>query len=302
LEQVWFAGAHSDVGGGYAADHLSRLPLSWMAREAVRCHLDVLPGFADPPPFVPRRPHDENHGWWSYLGHRPRALLEHLGAPGADVHDSYFVHVTACRHLVDSLSAKYGDRYPYWRDDPQGEVPRGELEQADRLVAGLHMTLSYRHGKAPIDQEVLEKNGLGKTRRRWWRENAEFDPRLCRQTVDSMLRGDGGIAKVDISRHAVALAVHVLCGGHGAVARLEMFVRNRHRSVMKPPCDVFGSQVERWRLQVGSMWTVIAKASKLLPPMWSGLLRPFSEAGYDLTYEINLRRVHAHKPRFNLRL
>lgn len=34
LEQVWFAGAHSDVGGGYAADGLSNASLHWMIREA----------------------------------------------------------------------------------------------------------------------------------------------------------------------------------------------------------------------------------------------------------------------------
>jgi hypothetical protein len=34
--QVWFAGVHADVGGGYAAprDRLSRVPLRWMLREA----------------------------------------------------------------------------------------------------------------------------------------------------------------------------------------------------------------------------------------------------------------------------
>jgi uncharacterized protein (DUF2235 family) len=37
LEQVWFAGVHSDVGGGYAPSHgelSSDIPLAWMAREA----------------------------------------------------------------------------------------------------------------------------------------------------------------------------------------------------------------------------------------------------------------------------
>ncbi|MFL5063189.1 MAG: phospholipase effector Tle1 domain-containing protein, partial [Xanthobacteraceae bacterium] len=30
LRQVWFAGAHSDVGGGYPNDGLSFVPLCWM--------------------------------------------------------------------------------------------------------------------------------------------------------------------------------------------------------------------------------------------------------------------------------
>ena len=34
LRQVWFAGAHSDVGGGYPDDGLSLVPLCWMIDEA----------------------------------------------------------------------------------------------------------------------------------------------------------------------------------------------------------------------------------------------------------------------------
>jgi len=34
IEQVWFAGAHSDVGGGYATRALADIPLAWMAKKA----------------------------------------------------------------------------------------------------------------------------------------------------------------------------------------------------------------------------------------------------------------------------
>jgi hypothetical protein len=39
LEQVWFAGAHSDVGGGYADTSLSDVTLGWMAERARSCGL-----------------------------------------------------------------------------------------------------------------------------------------------------------------------------------------------------------------------------------------------------------------------
>ena len=35
LQQVWFAGAHSDVGGGYPDAALAHIPLVWMAREVM---------------------------------------------------------------------------------------------------------------------------------------------------------------------------------------------------------------------------------------------------------------------------
>ena len=35
IDEVWFAGAHSDVGGGYNDSHLSGAPLNWMIRKLV---------------------------------------------------------------------------------------------------------------------------------------------------------------------------------------------------------------------------------------------------------------------------
>ena len=39
MEQVWFAGVHSDVGGGYAEKGLADLAFMWMKRKAVSCDL-----------------------------------------------------------------------------------------------------------------------------------------------------------------------------------------------------------------------------------------------------------------------
>ena len=39
LEQVWFAGVHCDVGGGYSDPGLSEIPLLWMAEKARSCGL-----------------------------------------------------------------------------------------------------------------------------------------------------------------------------------------------------------------------------------------------------------------------
>jgi uncharacterized protein (DUF2235 family) len=50
-EQVWFAGAHSDVGGGYPEPELANLALGWMAGRAEKCGLVFRPdAFAGPPP------------------------------------------------------------------------------------------------------------------------------------------------------------------------------------------------------------------------------------------------------------
>jgi uncharacterized protein (DUF2235 family) len=43
VEQRWFAGAHSNVGGGYPDARLSDLALEWMAERAAACGLDIGP-------------------------------------------------------------------------------------------------------------------------------------------------------------------------------------------------------------------------------------------------------------------
>ena len=40
VEQRWFAGAHSNVGGGYRDDLLPQRPLDWIQRKAIKCDLN----------------------------------------------------------------------------------------------------------------------------------------------------------------------------------------------------------------------------------------------------------------------
>jgi uncharacterized protein (DUF2235 family) len=43
LEQLWFAGVHSDVGGGYSEPALAEIPLLWMVKRARDCGLAFEP-------------------------------------------------------------------------------------------------------------------------------------------------------------------------------------------------------------------------------------------------------------------
>lgn len=51
LEQVWFVGVHSDVGGGYPESALSDIPLLWMLEKAQGCHLSFEPLELHPDPL-----------------------------------------------------------------------------------------------------------------------------------------------------------------------------------------------------------------------------------------------------------
>ncbi|MDI1273304.1 DUF2235 domain-containing protein [Polaromonas sp.] len=43
LREVWFAGAHSDVGGGYADSRMSGVSLNWMLEEMHKAKVDLVP-------------------------------------------------------------------------------------------------------------------------------------------------------------------------------------------------------------------------------------------------------------------
>lgn len=69
VEQVWFSGAHSDVGGGYAVAGLSDIALAWMLEKAQACGL-VLDPTARPVHTLDPRPtaelHDSKTGLYNF--------------------------------------------------------------------------------------------------------------------------------------------------------------------------------------------------------------------------------------------
>jgi uncharacterized protein (DUF2235 family) len=88
LSQVWFAGVHSNIGGGYPDDSLAYIPFVWMITEARRCGLkfksDAVPPLADPDTFknaISRRDKDgriynPRAGMGSYYRYGPRKLVQ----------------------------------------------------------------------------------------------------------------------------------------------------------------------------------------------------------------------------------
>jgi len=117
LKQVWFAGVHCDVGGGYpeADSALSKIPLQWMLREATAAGLLVDAGRVDlvlgragqgyvppdpngplhesltrvwwPAELIPKRHYDSVQGRWEYrMNKGSRRTLP----PASMVHESVF--------------------------------------------------------------------------------------------------------------------------------------------------------------------------------------------------------------------
>ena len=98
LEQVWFAGVHSDVGGWYDERGLSNLALQWMLGKARACGMLVdeealtLPRHRGDPLGTM---HESFEGFWRFRGSRRRTIPN-----GARIH----------RSVVDRMSDP-GSRY-----------------------------------------------------------------------------------------------------------------------------------------------------------------------------------------------
>src|SRR6185369_16662881 len=88
LSQVWFAGVHSNVGGGYPDDALAYIPLVWMLDEARRCGLKFKSKTGDPPAYpdafknaISRadkdgRIYNPRSGLGAYYRYGPRKLVQ----------------------------------------------------------------------------------------------------------------------------------------------------------------------------------------------------------------------------------
>ena len=91
VQEAWFAGVHSDVGGSYQERGLSDIALKWMLEGAIQRGLLV-----DGDPFASIHPdplikmHNPLVPFWWMLGWKKRCIRRHPGVPGAEVwiHDS----------------------------------------------------------------------------------------------------------------------------------------------------------------------------------------------------------------------
>lgn len=92
IQQVWFAGAHSDVGGGYNTRKLADIPLVWMARqaEAVGLSLDwtCLPNPATLDPTAPS--HDSSSGLFTLDRYHPTIREIGMQKPPVALNESLY--------------------------------------------------------------------------------------------------------------------------------------------------------------------------------------------------------------------
>jgi uncharacterized protein (DUF2235 family) len=174
ISQVWFAGVHCDVGGGYSRAGLSYCTLAWMMARAgiyglhyLREQQDWLASFINPYDTL----NDSRHGLAGYYRYRPRKLKDLYSEPpyklsiGEDL-----------RHIVNLLLD---------RPDPEHEVKQD-------LAPGV----VYVERPAPkIHQSVIDRIRRG---------NDGYSPIVLPQ--DYFIVGDDGTISSNIAREETTAA------------------------------------------------------------------------------------------------
>ncbi len=120
VTQVWFAGVHSNVGGGYPDDSLAHVSLLWMAAEAgkkgLRLHaIKRAEWEARADPHGPM--YDSRRGLGVYYRYNPRSIARltndrfaKVSIPRSKVHESVFARIAAGRddYAPIVLPSRYG--------------------------------------------------------------------------------------------------------------------------------------------------------------------------------------------------
>jgi uncharacterized protein (DUF2235 family) len=109
ISQIWFAGVHSNVGGGYPDDSLAYVPLNWMLAEAQACGLKFKrQPTSDPDAIIHAksaedkdgRLYDSRSGLGGYYRYGPRKLDELCHFNSRDPRDRVEIPITKIHESV----------------------------------------------------------------------------------------------------------------------------------------------------------------------------------------------------------
>ncbi|TPM30848.1 DUF2235 domain-containing protein [Mesorhizobium sp. B2-3-4] len=172
VKQVWFAGSHSNVGGGYADDRLAHIPLCWMIGEAAEQGLsfkkEVVADYWDYASEAGRI-YDSRSGVSVFYRYHPRDAQDLMQGKGRDKSPGVKPLVDAS---VITRIAKGSDDYApiALPEDFDVLTPLGFKVPLATLLSG---------GAVPTDPDIVDKLPLPDERRRDLAGiNAKFDRAL----------------------------------------------------------------------------------------------------------------------------
>jgi uncharacterized protein (DUF2235 family) len=178
VSQVWFAGVHTNVGGGYPDDALAYIPFVWMLTEARRCGLKFKSDYANDPinPDVMRadpdtfknaiskrdkdgRLYDPRKGLGGYYRYGPRKLVpffypevkksedDEVEVGRAKIHESVFRRIE--NHAQAYAPVGLPPYYDVVKDD-------GEIIPPDKFIIAPATRAFETSAEAPLRAQAQE--------------------------------------------------------------------------------------------------------------------------------------------------
>ena len=164
LTQVWFAGVHSNVGGGYPEDRLPLVSLDWMMSQAAANGLTLLKPAVDEVAYAKSayaRIYDSRAGFGVYYRYSPRQIP--VGTDTEDLRIRPIIHGSVVMRMAygSDLYAPISLRREFWV-----LAPNGELLPMEGGPGALQLdSLKLRSAAAPLQtlniaQIVADKTAL----------------------------------------------------------------------------------------------------------------------------------------------
>lgn len=132
LLQVWFAGAHADIGGGYKATGLSDIALEWMAGEAE--HLGLKLGMPPAPAGAGAVVHNTISGWFALFTPSIRQFVRTIPDNMTREGGRHAMH----QSVIDRLTQPPAPIYRHWED-----AANAKLKEIDQLIPLLAINLVF---------------------------------------------------------------------------------------------------------------------------------------------------------------
>lgn len=179
ISQVWFAGVHTNVGGGYPDDALAYIPFVWMITEAQRCGLKFKSDYANLPPDPDRmiadpdtfknatskrdkdgRLYDPRKGLGGYYRYGPRKLVpflypeikkledDEVGVGIAKIHESVFKRIENYAHAYAPVGVP-----PYYRVVKED----GEIVSPDKFSIA-SATVPFEDGATAAQRALAQEH------------------------------------------------------------------------------------------------------------------------------------------------
>jgi hypothetical protein len=265
LKQVWFSGAHGDIGGGYCDARLSDITLRWMASEAMRPDGSAS-GLHVNETLLPLRPdalgpvQHELKKWFALNPSSTRSALKRRPTPGVDT-------------MEVAESARYRcweptrPTYSAWRPDV-----KWALNRIDRLTLQFDLWMLYK------------RPSFAPGAKPWW---AKLRPKHvaevvthARQLIATKSFIDGPSATLTIQSAftpAQTLCVLFLYGGPEVTRELidscdQRFIQARKdlEQLAAVSDAALRRQADAWKQLVHRFADALSDARELLPPALVG--------------------------------